>query len=112
MKKNTAINLIIIVLVIALAIIILLNSNTGPKTDEETAACIGKNSVLYVQLGCSHCRDQEAMFGDNLDKLTIIDCFYEKDKCQGITGTPTWLIGDQEYVGVKSIEFLKEKTGC
>jgi hypothetical protein len=55
---------------------------------ENASKCIGNNSVLYVQLGCSHCEDQKALFGDSYKYLTIIDCFYTPEKCQNVTATP------------------------
>jgi hypothetical protein len=112
MKKSTLINVIIIVIVIIIALVILLNKPTTTNIDEKTAICIGSNSILYVQLGCSHCKVQEDMFGDFKTKLNIIDCFYEKEKCTNITGTPTWVIKGQNYIGVQSIETLQNLTEC
>jgi hypothetical protein len=110
--KNLIITLIIIVAVIIIAFFALTKKTTS--TDSATAQCIGSKSVLYVQLGCSHCKDQEDMFGKNVAYLTKIDCFYQRDKCtsENITGTPTWVIKGQYYVGVQTIEKLKELTGC
>ena len=74
--------------------------------------CIGQESVLYVQLGCHACETQQEIFGDNYKYLNRIDCFYEKEKCPGIEATPTWEIKGKRYKGVKSIEKLRELTGC
>ena len=52
------------------------------------------------------------MFGDNLQYLNIIDCFYDRTQCEGITGTPTWIINGEAYKGVQNIDRLKELTGC
>jgi hypothetical protein len=110
MKKTTWITLTIVVLVIALAIFIL--NKPAPMTDASVAKCIGENSVLYVQLGCHACETQEEMFGGNYDKLNVIDCFFERDKCGGIEATPTWKINGKNIRGVQSIEELQELTGC
>ena len=110
MKKSNIITILIILAVIALAIIII--TRPKPNTDIELAKCIGSKSILYTQLGCSHCKIQEDMFGDNYQYLDVIDCFFEKDKCKEISVTPTWLINGQKYEGVQSIEKLKELTGC
>jgi hypothetical protein len=67
-----------------------------PKTSEEQAKFIGENSVLYTQLGCSHCEKQENMFGENAKYLKIIDCFEETEKCI-----------EQKYEGVKTAEELE-----
>ncbi|MBS3076313.1 hypothetical protein J4481_01060, partial [Candidatus Pacearchaeota archaeon] len=87
-------------------------SKNHPETPEEIVKCIGENSVLYVQLGCSHCKTQEDMFGKNLKYLEIIDCWFEKEKCENISGTPTWKIKGEYYKGVQSIKKLQELTGC
>ena len=116
-KKGQSIPINILTIVIVVIIIFLIiNYYNKPKqeTPEAVAKCIGEKSILYVQIGCSHCKDQEDTFGDNLKYLNIIDCFYEKDKCieKEITGTPTWIINGEKMEGVQSIEKLKELTGC
>ena len=110
MKKKSWITLSVIIGTILLSIIIL-NHPTN-SSSEEITKCIGKNSELYIQLGCHACETQEDMFGENYQYLNVIDCFYENDKCLGITATPTWIIKGEKHVGVQSIEALKEFTGC
>lgn len=109
MKKNNLITITVIIAVIIIAFLILNKSDTVTETD---AKCIGENSILYVQFGCHACEIQEEMFGENSQYLNAIDCFKERDKCIGITGTPTWKINDQFYKGVRSIEELKNLTKC
>ena len=110
MKKRSYITLGIILAVILFAYFTL--NKTSPEIDKEVAQCIGENSLLYVQLGCSHCEDQEKMFGDNYQYLNVIDCFFELEKCGEITATPTWVIKGQKYSGVQKIDKLRELTGC
>jgi len=119
MKNNSLITMVVILAVIILAIIIIISSgnpNSNPNGNnsslEETAKCIGEKATLYVQLGCHACENQEKMFGEYVQYLIIIDCWYEKEKCVGITATPTWVINGEQYKGVQSIEKLKELTGC
>ncbi len=100
----------IILAVIVPAIIVL--RNPEPAISKKTAQCIGENSILYVQLGCHACEIQENLFGETTQYLTIVDCFFEREKCAEITYTPTWIINNQEYIGVQSIEKLKELTNC
>ncbi len=112
MKKGNLMTLLIILAVIILAFWILRKPSS--QVDEQTAICIGQNSELYIKLGCSACRVQEEMFGNNFKYLNSTDCFYDVEKCinVGITATPTWIINDEKIVGVQSIEKLKELTGC
>ncbi len=110
MKKNSFITILIIIAVIVLSYFLIRGS--PQNTDAHTAKCIGENSVLYVQIGCHACENQEEMFGDSAQYLNIIDCFYEREKCGEIEATPTWLINGEYYKGVQTIDKLKELTGC
>lgn len=111
-NKKSLVTILVILSVMAIAIFAL-TKNT-PEFTKEEAICIGENSELYVKLGCSACKIQEDMFGENLEYLNIIDCLYEGDKCaqEEITATPTWIINGEKYIGVQSISKLKEFTGC
>lgn len=109
MKKNT-LSLLIVVGVIAAAFILLYRPADG--VSEQTARCIAEHSHLYTQLGCHACEIQEELFGESYKYLNKTDCFFEREKCSDIEATPTWVIDGQAYVGVQSIEKLKELTGC
>lgn len=113
MKKNNTnlIFTIVIILAVIIFAIFALSKNTTPP-DEDTAKCIGENSVVYVQLGCHACAAQEELFGENWTYMNVVDCFYEQDKCGEIQATPTWKINGELYRGVQSIETLKELTSC
>jgi len=110
MKKSSLITIAIIIAIILLAYFLIKNNN--PNTDEELTKCIGENSVLYTQLGCHACEIQENLFGENYKFLNVIDCFYEREKCTGITATPTWKINGEKITGVQSIKELKNLTRC
>ncbi|MFH1787720.1 MAG: hypothetical protein ABH811_02945 [archaeon] len=110
MKKGNLITILIIMFIIILAYFII--NRQHPETPNQVAECIGKNSILYIQLGCHACENQEDMFGENYQYLNKIDCFYERNKCDEITATPTWKIKGEFYEGVQSIKKLKELTGC
>jgi len=114
-KKISKSNTITLVIILVIAIISTL-ALTKPEsvTKEELIKCIGKNSVLYTQIGCTHCKTQENLFGENYKFLTVIDCFYDREICsqKGIPGTPSWIINDKLYLGVQSIDKLKELTKC
>jgi len=113
MRKRSWITLLIIIAVVILTTIILYQ-RSSQSVEESLAKCIGENSELYPQLGCSACKLQEEMFGENYKFLTVTDCFYEREICaeKEIRYTPTWIINGKKYVGVQNIEKLKELTGC
>ena len=112
MQRGSLVTTIIILFVIALAIYALTRSNAN--TDEELAKCIGSKSALYIQTGCFACQKQEDLFGDTYKFLNTIDCLVQKQECldKEITATPTWIINSKKFVGIRTIEKLKELTGC
>lgn len=117
MKKGfgTLITILIVLAVAVTSFFIIWNKLTGAvvvPVSAEVAQYIGSHSVLYVQTGCSHCLDQEALFGDNYKYLTTVDCVTSPNACivNNITATPTWVIGGKDYVGVQSIDTLKKLT--
>ncbi len=110
MRKKSWITLAVITVVIIIAVIILTRSH--PETSEEVAKCIGKNSKLYIQLGCSGCQVQEEIFGDNFQYLDVTDCWFNPSECSEIEYTPTWIIKGEKHIGVYSISDLQELTGC
>ncbi len=108
--KNRIVMSIIILGIILISFFSL--TKPSPETDEEIVQCIGEQATLYTQLGCSHCKTQEELFGENIKYIEMVDCFYETEKCEGILATPTWIIKEKQYTGVKSINKLKELTNC
>ena len=117
-SKLATIMVVIVILIVAGGIIYLKNfqgSAVSDNASESVAKWIGEHSVLYMKTSCPHCQDQEAMFGDNVKYLNMID----GDKIEneqkfidaGITAVPTWVINNQTYVGVQSIDTLKKLTG-
>ena len=110
MKKSDLITILIIIGIVALVIYI--KTKPGQGVPDEVAKCIGENSILYSQLGCHFCEEQERLFGESYQYLIVIDCFYERDKCGEISGTPTWKINNEFVEGLQQIDKLKELTGC
>ncbi|MEK6913721.1 MAG: hypothetical protein AABW47_03565 [Nanoarchaeota archaeon] len=108
--KKSWITPIIIIAIVSLAFFVI--SKNKNETPDDIAKCIGKNSILYIQLGCSACKTQENLFGESYQYLTKVDCWFERDKCTEIQKTPTWIIKGEKYEGVQSIEKLKELTNC
>ena len=117
MKKEKLATFGIVVLVLFIAGAIIYTKNTGLAVkdlpSEEVARYIGEHSVLYVQTGCHACKVQEDLFGENYKYLNTINCFEDIQACVslGIEATPTWIINGEKYVGVQSVEKLKELTG-
>lgn len=88
--------------------------NDSPDLEEQTAQCIADNSKLYVSKTCTHCAAQKEILSEYIDKFNLIDCTESQQECidNQITAVPTWIINNQQYIGVKSIEELKQLTQC
>jgi len=112
-KKSISTTIILAIIVISIILIInyLKTNNNG---DQNTIQCIAQNSQLFLKEGCPACASQKNVLGNNLNKFDIIDCTIEPRKCSEfeITRIPTWIIKREKYIGVHSIEELKELTGC
>ncbi len=115
-NTSTLVTIAVIIAVIALAVYILFRDNPAPVVSAEDAMCIGNNSELYSQTGCSACKVQADLFGENLKYINEIDCFLPANRqlCidKNIEATPTWIINEERYVGVQSVDTLKNLTGC
>ena len=109
MKKRVVLFVLFVILIVGIVVLISLRKS---DTDAETAECIGGNSTLYIRTGCSACRYQEELFGNNFKYLNVVDCAIGPEKCEGIYAVPTWIINDAQYRGARSINTLKELTGC
>jgi len=111
MKPNLVTAIIILIIIIFSVWTITKNNEL---IDEDLAKCIGENSVLYVKKGCFACEAQRDLFGDSIKHLEIVDCLTQPEECAAnlITSVPTWIINENHYVGVQSIETLKQLTNC
>lgn len=112
-RKDTWITFLVIAGILVVSLFVLSDRNSY-ETEEDFVRCLGNNSTLYVQDGCSHCETQLDMFGRNRDDLRIVDCFNNQKECinEGVSGTPSWKINGKIYAGVKSINKLKDLSGC
>lgn len=117
MKLSTIFNWAIFLGILGFALFIWYSP--GEKNvPQNTIECIALNSVLYVQLGCSHCETQKELFGESYKNLTVVDCWEERknnpNKCieAGIEATPTWIINGEKYRGVREVEEIQALTGC
>lgn len=113
-QYSSLITILLIILIGIISTIIIINRGGEEPTPTNVVECIGEKSVLYIQLGCRACEAQEELFGEDYEKLSVVDCYKDNQRCiiNNITKTPTWIINNEKIIGVKSIEELKELTGC
>jgi len=105
------------ILILILALTFIINGCTNSPTngiDAGTVNCIVGNSTVYVSVTCGVCAEQKEIFGEQFKNLNSVDCTEEQQKCvdMGISHVPTWVINGEKMVGLKSVEELKELTGC
>ncbi len=116
MKKEKLITfgvIVVVLLIVGTIIYFKTGLNVKDIPSEEVAKWIGNRSAVYVQAGCSHCVDQENLFGENWKYINSID-YQENPRAfldANITATPTWVINGNQYVGFQTIDKLKELTG-
>ncbi|GAF68505.1 unnamed protein product [marine sediment metagenome] len=117
MEKNTIVLLILIVIVIA-SISLIYYIKANGNHDEQIMQCIGQNSKMIISPTCSACAYQRNILKENLENyenyFEIINIAEHPEllKQYNLKGVPTWIINEQTYAGVRSIEQLKELTEC
>ena len=114
LKLRKWLTLIIVVAIVVIAIFIINYPTSIQSIDCDVACCIGENSVMTVLKGCIACNKQKELFGNVIEDLNIIYCDDNGQFCADneIIAVPTWIINNEKYVGVQSIDKLKELTGC
>ena len=116
-KKSKKPNLFVAIIIVLLIITCVLLLKYLPKSsnlDKEVMSCIGEKSILVASKGCGYCHNQIEMFGDNEDSFNIIYCDEDEQFCidNQIAGVPTWIINEEKFVGLRTIDELKELTNC
>jgi hypothetical protein len=114
---KTAIVLFIFVLIASITLE-QVNNITGAtifNKEKLKIKCLTKNNVeLYGTEYCSSCEIQKNMFGENFKYLNYIDCSKNLENCKeiGLTEYPTWIINNQQFNGIYSLDELIEFSGC
>lgn len=98
---------------------------TAPKPPpEHLADCLARTGAhLYGASWCHWCHKQLSLFGADASKVPYTDCDPKGDltmlpECEAkgfdlASPFPTWILGDgTRVVGVRSPQWLAEKTGC
>lgn len=114
-KKSLSWKLIFTILLIVVVALLIINIllKSQPNIDN-IMGCIGNNSILVASKGCGACHKQIEILGDSKDKFNIIYCGENEQFCidNQIMAVPTWIINEEKFVGIQSLDKLKELTGC
>jgi len=82
---------------------------------DDQDSCLEETDItLYVRQGCGYCVKQKDTLGDDINLFNVVECSETPEICSeaGIRGVPTWKINGQEYLGVKTLDQVKEIVGC
>jgi glutaredoxin len=89
--------------------------SSKPGAYDSLAQCLTeKGATMYGTEWCPHCQNQKKMFGKSFQYIVFVDCDLNSDEClkNGVSGYPTWKIGDENYPGEQSLERLAFLADC
>jgi hypothetical protein len=97
---------------------IFVNNSSGPSEIALAKHLKQSGAKLYGLYTCVHCYDQLYLFGkEAVRELDRTECEpsannYNSELCQDLKtkGYPTWIIDNQRYTGMQSLEFLARKS--
>lgn len=116
-KKRNILKVVGLIL-IGLAVLFFLffetkNEGVSRSADENFIKCLNENNVkLYLVPGSPQYGAQKILFGENFDKMNIIDCNLFREKCAVAIIYPTWEIQGRTIYGGLSLEVLAKLAGC
>ncbi len=113
--KKRHIILGVIIILSALLVYIEYKKQAFPGEYDNFAKCLTENNAtMYGTEWCTHCKAQKALFGKSFQHVNYVDCDRAKDIClqNGVTGYPTWIIGNESYPGTQSLKTLSDLTKC
>ncbi len=114
LKKRYIIGLVMI-LIIGSLIYINYQKQSTPGSYDGFAKCLtDNNATMYGTDWCGYCKKQKDLFGNSFKNINFVDCDRNREKCvlAGVQGYPTWIINNQTYSGLQSLERLAQITGC
>ncbi len=115
-RDNNIKKIIMVVIIIAIISIIFLiyYIKSDENTSLTTTECIASKSQLIVSKTCPACATQKQILEQNINKFEVINIADHPEILQqyNIQGVPTWIINNKTYVGVRSINKLKEIAEC
>ena len=114
----------VLVTVLVASVLLHWNANESP-VDEPSyfATTLAKHltetgAVMYGTYLCSACASQKALFGDAFRYVDYVECHPNGEGAnpllctqKGISSVPTWEIGGQFYLGMRSLEELAQLSG-
>lgn len=93
------------------------NNGSNDKYNDFAKCVTDKGAILYTSNGCPHCLAQKNLLGAAIQYIKEIECTSNPKMCvdAGISGVPTWIIGDKKIEGFDkdlTMKELSDITGC
>ena len=86
---------------------------SGEAETEKLVLCLSEQDAeFYGTEFCADCEKQTNLFGKSFNKLNYVDCGRNKENCPNLREIHAWYINKNIYYGFKTIEELKEISGC
>ncbi len=116
-QKNIFFSVIGLLILGTIATVLIRSGEITPSAKYDAfAQCLAsKKLTLYGIAWCTHCRAEEARFGESLKYVPYVECSENPNECiaRGIEGYPTWVDEKgQKYLGEQGLEKLSEISGC
>ncbi len=117
MHQKNLIIIILITLVILVGGVVAVTLSQKPSYAnlDDFAKCLTeKGLVMYGSATCPHCLKQKALFGSSFKYINYVECPNNISVCteKGVTGYPTYLIGDQKFEGELTLEKFSQISSC
>ena len=90
-------------------------SSTLESQEVTIAKCLSsKGAVLYGADWCPYTNQQIDSFKDGFQYISYVECTEQGTLCKekGITGYPTWIVGETRLVGYRSPTSIASSVGC
>lgn len=87
----------------------------GNDSIESFAQCLtDRKLVMYGSDICENCQTQKKMFEKAFEKITYVNCDFQKQECleKDISFYPAWVKENQVTFGIQPFSKLSALTGC
>jgi len=86
---------------------------SGEDERERLVKCLDKQDTeFYSSVRCPDCEKQVEIIGKSFSGIKEVSCGQTGELCPNIREQPAWYINQEIYYGLKSIDELKEISGC
>ena len=100
---------------VLIAVVFLLWPRAAAESSSGFGDCLVERGVyMYGSDNCASCSDQKRVLGEEFNKISYINCDFNKEECtkKGISVYPVWAKGNNVLLGLQSLETLSEFSGC